>query len=171
MAIKKIAVITIIFITIIIIIFQKLNSKPDNTIDYVAKIEDLGIKRADYQKDLEYQKHFNEWLNKNSASSSAGRSDVLEEAINQAIIALYAREHNIVVSDQDISGRYNLAVKSVGTEEEYLKKLADIRGWDKNKILDNMKNEILIEKVIQQVQIPLEQFLSQHKLKLKIQRY
>jgi len=116
------------------------------TQDAVAEVEGQTITRADYQKEQELWQHFQAWAAAHHETITDDQ-DLLEKMIDDALISQYAKNNHIKVSEGELATRYQQAVASVGSEDEYLAKIRKIRNFDKDIILKKLQMEILAEKV------------------------
>lgn len=154
------------------------NPAPD-TKTYKSSVNGVAIKRQDFQKELDAAKRFFEYSNEDVSKMSSLEKDVTQKMIDQSLVNQYAKNHNITVSDTEILNRYNLIVKtynkrnniSESGDERFLAKIKELYGTDKNTYLEQVKNDILKEKVQVAVKIPLANWLTKQKNVSDIQIY
>ena len=139
---------------------------------YIAMVNDQGITREDYQKELEITAHYFTWAQPKSTKPSSLEKDVLENMINFRLVLQYAQKNQITVSQTELLARYKDIVKGSNMSEEvYLIKIKDMYGIDKKTHLEKLFQEILKEKVQKKVGKSLVGWIEEQKSISKIVRF
>ena len=109
----------------------------------------------------------------NNASESAkkSREEIIAELVDAEIIDEYAKENNITVSEFELQDKYTKAYQSLGSEEEYLKKIQELQGIGKSEVLELIRQDILKEKVQKSLGTPIENWLAEQRAKSKIELF
>jgi len=153
---KKIIVIVIVIAFLSIVLLLKNLYQPDqpaqpaqsNTKNYVAVVNDEGILRKDFEKKLAQTKHFFiSWAKQNSANLSSLPNDVLEQMIDMKLISQFCKARQISASSQEIETRYRSSIPKDQSEKEFLDKLNEMYGSNKDDYLAILSEDILKEKL------------------------
>ena len=115
------------------------------------------------QEALKQHYIFIKWLSVHEPKATGFDPQI--EFTDESIITSYAAKNNISVSDDELQNAYQQALKSVGTEDQYLAKLKEIRGFDKQTILEKMKIDLLKQKVQKATGVPIELWLEEQRQK------
>lgn len=99
-------------------------------------------------------------FNNQTVDQNKVREETLRELKNQQRVEDYAKSKNIKVNDEEVDGLYAERVKLSGSEDELLKKVKDLYGFDKNDYKKVLRQDILQEKVQQVLGIPLTDWLN-----------
>ena len=99
-------------------------------------------------------------FNNQTVDQNQVREETLKELKNQQRVEDYAKNKNIKVNDEEVDGLYAERVKLSGSEDELLKKVKDLYGFDKNDYKKVLRQDILQEKVQQVLGIPLTDWLN-----------
>jgi hypothetical protein len=177
---KKLIIISTLSVVVLIalaaLIYINFQNKQPGKCDpkkHIARINDICILKETYQKMLDRANQISKTSVSRSASPSTSVStpdQVLDQVIDLELISHYAEQNKIEVKDSEVNDKYQLAVKSVGTEQEYLEKLKTLQGIDKNQVFELIKIDILKDKVRKSLQTPLESWLNQQKHQAKIEK-
>lgn len=134
-----------------------------NNKKYVAKVGKEGIKREDFEKEMAKRENFYVWA-KQDVSLSSLENDVIETMIDFELVRQYAQSKSITVSDQDVNRRFNDLVQGSGNSENaLLNKISEMYGMDKAAYFEVLKNDILKEKVQENLGRPLSDWLEEQK--------
>lgn len=144
-----------------------------------ARVNNESITRADFQRKLDGTKNFFEYKKQDVSKLPSLPNNVLQNLIDENLINQYGKNHNIMVSDSEVLSRYNLVVKNynqnnnitTGGDAQFLAKIKELYGTDKNTYLESIKNDILKEKVQVAVKMPLAQWLEKQKKTSTIQKF
>lgn len=171
----RIIVISLILITVVgiiglIAINTNIYRSISSSYSPVAKVDGEEISRQDLaarQKEVDY---FKKWLDENHTSSNAIPKDVLQTLIDEKVSYDYAEKNTLLPTKDQINETYLKAVASVGTEEQYLKKMSDIQGVGKKEILKRIETELIEEAITKQTHLPFSVWVQQQEKSLKIER-
>lgn len=144
-----------------------------------ARVNNESITRVDFQEKLDGTKNFFEYKNQDVSKMPSLEKDVLQNLIDENLINQYGKNHNITVSDSEVLSRYDLVVKNynqnnnitTGKDAQFLAKIKELYGTDKNTYLEQTKNDILKEKVQVAIKMPLANWLTKQKNVSDIQIY
>jgi hypothetical protein len=167
-------IVLVVLIPLAFLVFSNLqNRQPGrcNPKNHIAKVNETCILKESYQKMLTRAEQIAK-LSPGSATTSGSEDtskQVLDQVIELEIISQYARQNNIEVKDSEVEQKYQLAVKSVGTEGEYLDKLKTLQGIGKDQVLELIRLDILREKVRKSLKTPLESWLLEQKVNSDIE--
>ena len=154
-------------------------TKPVDTQTYISKVNNEYITRADFQEKLHETTKFFEATKQDISKIPSFNSDVLNNMIDEKLISEYAQSNNIKASDSEVLNRYDLVVRGYnghnnitgGEDTQFLFKIKEMYGTDKNTYLEEVKNDILKEKVQIAVKMPLKDWLEFQKKTADIKIY
>ncbi len=159
------------FIFAFIIIFLKSGKEIFTKTQFIAVVNNQKIERTTYQARKKQLDYFANWLYEHQSTSSAIPADLLDELIEETLTLQFAKEHNLLPSGQEIKEKYQQAVKSIGTEKEYLEKIKTIQGIGKDEVLQKIKLELTKEKIEKFTKIPFDVWIKTEKEKADIKKY
>lgn len=140
-------------------------NKAINPKKYIAKVAGEGILRSDYEKELARSKHFFIWAKQDVSQLTSLENDVLERMIEMKIISQYARKNNIAVDQKEIEARFTAQLGGK-PETEYLAVIKEMYGMEKKDFLQKLSEDIMKEKVQENLQKPLFPWLEEMKKRL-----
>ncbi|KKR91785.1 MAG: hypothetical protein A3G66_01000 [Candidatus Levybacteria bacterium RIFCSPLOWO2_12_FULL_39_17] len=149
----------------------KLENKTFDPRVYIAVVNDEGIKREDYKKRQGQRSYFKKWLIEHNTTSTVLTKSVLETMIEETLSLKFAQENNLIPSQKEVERKYFAAVKSVGTEEQYLTRIKDLQGQNKDNILKQMEFEIIQTKIEKKTKMPYSVWIKEQKIKAEIEKY
>lgn len=173
---------TVLFLYFLGTINQSKVEKSGQVLDkakYVAGVNQKGISREDYQKNLEATKNFFSRMNQAVSSPSALENDTLDKMIDESLITQYAEEHQLAVSDAEIANRYASVVAGFNRQNKltdpsdraFLDKIKEMYGSNKTDYLKLLKTDILKEKVQASVKMPLSDWLKNQRQTAQINKF
>lgn len=131
-----------------------------------VSVNNIKIDQVDLQKKLDQAKTFFEYKNQDVSKMSSLEKDVMENLTDENLINQYAKKNGIKVTDSEVLRRYDLIVKGYNKNNNiasgdtaFLLKIKEMYGIDKNIYLDQVRGEILKEKVQMKVKIPIKDWL------------
>lgn len=136
--------------------------------DFVAVVNDHGIKKEIFDKKLEETTYFFTHKNQDISSMSSLSSDVLAKLIDEILISQYAEEEGISITEREITNRYQQIVEGYNTREKskddtddaaFLIQIKKMYGMNKSDYLEMVKKDILREKVQEKVKKPITDWL------------
>ena len=156
------------FCLIVVIGFIFFIANSTNKSEYVGVVGDTKISKADYQKNLDQTKAFYAYSKQDLSKLTSLDKDTLQITINNSIVQNYAEKYKITVTEAEIQNRYMQVVAgfnrnnkiTVADDEAFLSKINQMYGIDKNTYLDQLRIDILKEKVQAAVKMPLAKWLA-----------
>jgi len=130
--------------------------------DCVLNEGQIQIKNDQFNSALRSKEIFFKYNNQ-SVDQNQVREETLKELKNQQRVENYAKNKNIKVTDSEVDKLYEDRIKLSGSEEELLKKVRDLYGFEKADYKKVLRQDILQEKVQQALGIPLTDWLSTQK--------
>jgi len=138
---------------------------------YVATVNNEPIDKTVYAARAKQLDYFSKWLLENHTTSSAVPNDLVDTLIDETLTLQFAKEHNLLPTQQEVEEKYQKAVASVGTEQEYLAKIQQVQGVGKSNILQRITLEITKEHIEKFTNIPFNVWLAQQKETAKIEKF
>lgn len=131
-----------------------------------ARVNNINIDQAGLQKKLDQAKNFYEYKNQNISNMSSLEKDVMENLTDENLINQYAEKNKITVSETEVLRRYDLIIEGYNNNNNitsgdtaFLAKINEMYGTDKTIYLEQVKNDILKEKVQMEVKMPIKDWL------------
>nr|MBP6916648.1 SurA N-terminal domain-containing protein [Candidatus Saccharibacteria bacterium] len=116
----------------------------------VLTVNGVKIYKSDIAKDANLNKKAWRASNKNLSEK-----EVYEKAKNhlkeKAFISQGSKKKNITVSDKELNEEYRKRVAEYGRETDFLTMLRETYGWTKEQYLENLKLELIKEKLVTEV--------------------
>jgi hypothetical protein len=164
----------LIILLVLIVIFR---GKSINKADYLVLVNKGGVLKTDYNKKVEETVNFYKWNKQDTAQLTSLQKDVLSKLVDASLINQYAKKNKIIVSDDEIKTRYEQSVtgynrrnKIAGKgDQDFLAKLKEMYGTNKDDYLQTLKEDILREKVQTSVNMPLGKWLEEQEKSADIQ--
>ncbi len=117
--------------------------------------------------------------NKKIPDSNIIKQNITNDLINDELISKYAAKHNITVSGSEIDNRYQLNVGVYNSHNNipdasagaFLVQIDKLYGMGKDEYIENLRMDILKEKVQESVGIPLTIWLNEIRKTASIENY
>ncbi len=170
-----IVVLFLLLVTLItLFILNKINNL-NNKDNYVAMVNGEGITKTDYGNEINETTTFFKF-NHQKIDTPALKKNVLDEMIDNTLISQYAAKHNIIVYQQELDQRYSDAVRiynshnniTGASDSAFITQINKMYGMDKTEYQENLRMDILKEKVQESVGEPLTKWLMDQKQSTQI---
>lgn len=136
----------------------------------VARVDGTYIYQSEYEDKLTQRLDFLEGRGQESADEAIER-DVIGNMIDATLIENYADRNGIIVEESDIDRQVQSSIESLG-EEEFRKRLDDLYAEDADeRYRQVVRADLIREKVEQDLEQPLSEWLSEQREQASISRY
>lgn len=152
-------------------------SPPIDKSKYIATVNSQKISREDFVKNLDQKKKFYQWSKQNIASLTSLENDVLEKMIDEALVLQFAKKSKIEASQGEIGQKYNAALTSFGRQKKnsdeasFSAQIKEMYGLEKQDYLEQLKMDVLKEKVQSSAGKPLVEWLREQRKAAKIEYF
>lgn len=135
---------------------------------YVAIVNDQGITRDEFEKEVQYSQSFFQWSKQKLPEKSVFEKNALEKLINITLVNQYSAKSGVAVTQAELQKRYADAIQTSTSEAQLLTTIKAMYGMDKDAYLSKLSHEILKEKIQTAVKKPLAVWLEEEKKKSTI---
>jgi SurA N-terminal domain len=160
---------TIVFISLVVTVLTSLENKQPDSLAFPAKVGNSVITDEQLNSLVASRQVFFD-LNQQIVDVVTLRKESLDILINEELIRQYAQERGVEVTAEDTTNLYNSRIQQFQTEDKLLQEIKRLYSLDKPAYLEQLKMDLLKERVQAQLNEPLEQWLENRKQQVAIQR-
>ena len=145
--------IAVIFVGSLVILYGKQGMYLQNGQNTAATVNGQTIQKSLVDKKASESAQFFTW-SKQAIDMTKLQKNELDNLINLALSEQFAKQKNIIITDQEVSSRYQSLPAVEKNESEFLAKLQAMYGIGKAEYLEKVREDILKEKIQQVTQKP-----------------
>ncbi len=142
-------------------------------------VNGVNISKADLNKEIQEQIDFYKSRNQKIPDDKTLQTDVTNVLIDNIIVSQYAAKHKITVSTAEVNNMYAEVVGvfnshnniTGASDSAFLTQINKMYGMDKTEYQENLRMDILKEKVQESVGEPLTKWLQEQKKTADIKIY